>query len=371
VEHAVFAVVPMVVVAVALWYAYRGGYDAGDFRHSFYLAGTRLLHGGNLYAWTRKDWAAGVSFPYPALTALLVAPATLVSAHLAGSLFMVFCLAAVPLTLWLLDVRDWRVYGIAMLWCPVVIGWQTANLTLPILLGTAVVWRWRDEPRRCGILVALLISLKPIALPLGLFLIASRRYRASAWSLGTGIALGAVSWSVVGWPALTEWLRLVSSQSRILYRSGYSLISLMAHAGVSRGSATILQITAAAIFLLACGWLAHRGREAAAFGLSCALMLVASPLVDSHYFAFLIIPVGLAHRRLNAAWAVPVLLWVCPATHPEEWQIVLWWLCASSVVGASLRRLSLNSRTRADADANRSAGAPDSFPLPTTTELVA
>ena len=56
----------------------------------------------------------------------------------------------VPATLLVLGVRDWRVYGAALLWAPVTVAVQTANLSLPLAFAAALAWRasaavWRPR----------------------------------------------------------------------------------------------------------------------------------------------------------------------------------------------------------------------------------
>ena len=46
--------------------------------------------------------------------------------------------------------------------------------------------------------------------------------------------------------------------------------------------------------------------------LAVALMLVASPLVWSHYFVLLLVPLALARPRLDAVWFAAVAMWICP-----------------------------------------------------------
>ena len=75
-------------------------------------------------------------------------------------------------SLWVLRVRDWRVYGVVLLWPSVIEAVQTANASLPLMLLVAVAWRWRDR-----------------AVPAGL-------------ALGYGVAVKLFLWPVVVWLAL-------------------------------------------------------------------------------------------------------------------------------------------------------------------------
>jgi hypothetical protein len=331
-EHACFGMLPGLVTGYALITALSGGWAAGDFRHSFLVAAWRAMHGQNTYSWTAADMRVGLSFPYPALTVLLLEPLVLLPTALASSLFVAFCIACAFVTLRVLAVQDWRVYGLLLLWGPVVIGWQTGNLTLPLVAGLALVWRYRERTVVVALLVTVLISVKPIMLPLGLWLLAMRRYRAAAHALAFGLLLNLLAWTVIGWGAISHWLDLLSLQSRVMYRSGYSVISLLAHLGVARAPATVAEILVA-VWVAGWGWSLgrHRG-DRQAFCMAVGLTLIASPQIDLHYFAVLIVPIGIARTRLSWPWLIPLVLWVCPATNPSIWQISIWWLIALIVL---------------------------------------
>ena len=51
-----------------------------------------------------------------------------------------------------------------------------------------------------------------------------------------------------------------------------------------------------------------RRNERRAMVLTVALMLVASPIVWSHYFVLLLLPVALARPRLRPLWLLPVAM---------------------------------------------------------------
>ena len=82
----------------------------------------------------------------------------------------------------ILGVRDWRIYGLTMLWAPVISGWQTANSDTPA--GA----RDRDRlaiPKRAlvaGVSVGLMVSLKLFLWPLLGWLLLTRRWRAAGWA---------------------------------------------------------------------------------------------------------------------------------------------------------------------------------------------
>jgi hypothetical protein len=304
---------------------------AVDFRHDFWVAGQRFLHGHDLYAWTRPQVRAGISFPYPAVAAALLAPFALFPSWLAGAIFTALCIAAPLATLRVLDVRDWRVYGIVLMWEPVVTGWQTGNWTLLLALGLALIWRYRDRPAAAGAIAALLVSIKPIMFPIGLWLLATRRYRATGYALATGVVVNALAFGVVGFDEIGRWLHLISVQGDILYRKGYAVIASAVHLGLSRGAGTAALIAMSAAAAAATVAVSRRD-ELPGLGVGVLLMLLASPQVDAHYFALLIVPLAISRPRLDPIWVAPLLLWVCPASEANAVQEVVWWLVAAAVI---------------------------------------
>ena len=82
----------------------------------------------------------------------MLAPFTVLPLLVAEILSVVLVAATVPATLLLLGVRDWRCHALAFLWWPAIIGFQTANVTLPLVLGLALVWRYRDRRIVAGLM---------------------------------------------------------------------------------------------------------------------------------------------------------------------------------------------------------------------------
>src|SRR5579872_394697 len=115
-EHGVFGVVPVVATLALVAVQFNLHAVALDFHVAYYPAVERLLHGLSPYAVTHRQIVAGTGFVYPALSAVLLAPFGLVGRGVAQVLYMLLCLACVPAILRTLGVRDWRVYGVALLW---------------------------------------------------------------------------------------------------------------------------------------------------------------------------------------------------------------------------------------------------------------
>ena len=298
---------------------------AFDFHHDFWVAGFRVRTGLSPYGWSRAQIAHGFSFPYPAPAALLFVPFSLLPRDISDLTFVVLSLAACMLTLRILKVSDWRPYTLVLAWLPVVNAWQTANLTLVLTCGVALTWRYRDSPKVAGVLTGLMLSVKPIVWPLLLWLVITRRIRATGYALISAVVVNAIAWMTLGFGAASDWWHLLAKQTAVVYNTGYGLTALAAHMGAGRAAGTVVLITVTMLLALACYRVGRGGDERGAFMIAVALMLASSPQVDNHYFALLIVPLALARPYLSLAWLAPLLLWMCPATRAGGWQVALAW----------------------------------------------
>jgi hypothetical protein len=331
-----FAVIP---AALTLCLFAVGGHGfAYDFDQAFWPAGRNVLHGSTPYVDpTSPDVARGVAFIFPALAALLLAPFALLARSTADQVFAALNLAAALLTLRAFNVRDWRLYGFVLICPAVVYGWHLANVTMPIVVGVAAVWRWRDRRVVAGLLVALLVSVKLFVWPVGVWLLATRRYAAFAWAVGASVALNLVSWTVLGFDEIARFQALLRAFTRVKEQGGYSLIAVASDLGAGRSTAYALMMLVAGLLAVWCLTLGRAGRERGALTACIALCLVASPIVWLPYFALLIVPLAIAWPRLSAAWWFLLPMWACPIVNPAGWQLAIAIASAAAVVGITLR----------------------------------
>lgn len=335
-ELIVFGALPLVAVVVLAVRMFAAGDGALDFGHDYWVAASRLLNHGDPWAWSRAQLAGGAGFTCPAMAAIIFVPLALLPVGVADAVFTGACMVFALLTLRVLSVRDWRLYGLVLLWGPVVSAWQTANLTLLLGLGIALMWRYRDRPLIAGAIVALVISLKPFTWPLALWLLVTRRYRAACHLVWVGLALNLVAWLVVGPRRIFDYLRLSSYVTRTHFRTGYGIPALAVHLGLSPTARTVAELALALAVALVCVWEGRRGRDRPALTASIAIALLASPLLWSQYLALLIVPLALARPRLGWLWGIPFLLWACPA-NAVLWQELLLWAGAAVVLGICIR----------------------------------
>jgi alpha-1,2-mannosyltransferase len=186
----------------AAWLIVTGDHAVVDFR-VFYGAAEAIRDGGELYPGLGdRMLAQGVAYVYAPLTALLVLPATLLPVGVAEVCWLVLMIVAAVGTLWLLDVRDWRCYVVALFWMPVVSAIQVGNVSLILALLAACAWRLRDRPRQSGVSLGAALAAKTLMWPLLAWMIATRRMAATVYAGLFGLILVLGSWAVVGFEGL-------------------------------------------------------------------------------------------------------------------------------------------------------------------------
>jgi hypothetical protein len=303
---------------------------AVDYGQGPWEAGHRLFAGLSPYVGAHSGQVGGIAFVYPAVAALVLAPFSLLPRGLAGGAFTGLDIAAILITLRVLAVRDWRVYGACLLWPSVLSGWETGNVTLLLALGIAVIWRWRDAPLVTGALIALLISVKLFVWPLALWLIATRRYRAFGYAVAAGLAMNLLAWGVLGFDQIARYRDLIAALTGIQQNRGYSVVALLLKGGVTPSLASVLTacltLTCASVGLIA----GRRFGDRPALALCVATCLVATPISWLHYFALLVVPAAIARPRLSLLWLAPIAL-NFPTVGPDAGQILIMFGSAAAV----------------------------------------
>ena len=287
-----------------------GGRFALDFHFAYLPAAHAVLHGASPF----HPYAIGAREPfvYPPLFAYLLAPFTLLPPLAAQILATALVAVAVPATLLVLGVRDWRCYAIVFLWWPTIIAIQSANITLPLLFGTALVWRYRERRVVAAVIAGLVIALKPFFWPIIFWFVATRRYRTAAIAAASSAVLVFLPWAGIGFAGLGSYPHLLSRVSSVEGPRGYSVAALL-HSVLSWTSATAVEVVFGAAFLILVFAVSRRGRDRDAFALSLVAMLVLSPLFEMHYLVLLLVVVALYRKTFGLAWAVPLVVWGAPA----------------------------------------------------------
>ena len=314
---AVYAV-PLPVMVFILAITAHTPLWAADFTHSFLPAARLVWHGHSPYPALSAP-PSGSAFVYPPTLALALLPLAALPGWLASGVFVALVFAALAATLWALDVRDPRCYSVALLWPAVIATVQTAAISLALTLAVALAWRWRDRPARQIAALALGMVAKLFLWPLLIWVWAVYGWRRALAGAAASAGIALASWAAIGFAGLTTYPRLLARLGAAEGPTGYTLSHLTEHAGVSAAAGSVLSYGCAAI-LLAAGWTAgRRGRSGVSLALCIAAALTASPIVWLHYFALLLVPVGLASRSYSRLWLIPcAALLAGPAVGPNH-----------------------------------------------------
>jgi hypothetical protein len=296
-------------------------------------------------------------FVYPAPAALAMVPFALLPYGVAAALFAVLALAAIPLTLLALGVRDWRCHGAALLAAPTIAVLGAGALSSLLALLAALAWRFRDRRLVAAVLVGAAIVAKLFLWPLLVWLVATRRTRTAGIVVGGGLAAALAGWAAIGFAGLRDYPALLGGLASSQQADGYAPVSLGLALGLPSTAARAL---AAVVGLALLALAVRHGRgpdgDRRAFMLAVAASLALSPVVWLHYFALLLLPLGLARPRFTPLWLAPVALWVCPTKSHGDLLAIVVALAVSSVVLA----LCLRARERRVAE----PAAAEALPAP-------
>lgn len=357
---AVLGVAPIVATAVVLGLAI-GDDAAFDFRQ-FWQGGRDVAHGVSPYPAPKSlpESAAAAEldpegiqetfrFPYPAPTALALAPLGALPFALAATIFTLLLLAATPAALLVLGVRDWRCHGAACLSIVTIGAVRLGTLTPLLLLGLALAWRYRDRARVVVPVLAAVISFKLFLWPLVVWLAATGRLRSAAATLAVAAAGTVAAWAVLGFAGFRGYPELLSRLTDAVQAKSYSATAFGLAAGAPEQVASVAALAAGAV-VLALTFVVARRSDALADERAVTLALVASllltPILWLHYFLLLFLPLALFHKRFTPVWLVPLAFWLTPfqESGEEAWRIAFVWLILALVLGLSLGRARIQRR---------------------------
>ena len=310
-ELLLFGAVPIVALALALW-AYAGDDRlALDFHHEVYRQAEAVVDGRDAYESPGADLSDRSNAVWPIAAVLPVVPLTTIPPGAADWLATAVVIASLFGALAILGVRDWRVYGVVLLWPAVIEAIQTANASLPLTLLVAVMWRYRDRAGIAGAALGYAVAIKLFLWPVVVWLALTGRRSAAA----VAAAVAAVSLLLVlPFIGLADYARLLRNIGETFEHEAYTPFALLTDLGVPDTPARAITI-AFGLGVLALAW---RRRS---LGLALAAALVLSPIVWRHFFTLLLVPLALSRPRFDVVWLVPVGMWIGDGTfNGAPWQ---------------------------------------------------
>ena len=295
----VFAVLPVLTLATMLAVGLSDDSLSADFHHEIYPQAKQILEGRNPYPPPDFDPTVGANFIWPPIVVYLLSPLTLLPLGAADVVMLVLGLACIAASLWIVGLRDWRVYGLVAMWPQIAGEMRVSHLTAPICLLLALAWRSRDRELAPGALIGFATAMKFFVWPLAVWLAANRRHTATL--LAAGIA-GASLLLILPYVSIDDYARSLLQLGRGFDQDSYTLFGLLVQSGASETVGRVV-MWACGLLLLAATW---RYRS---FTLAIAAALTISPIVWLDYFALAAVPLAIARPRLSWIWFLPLATW--------------------------------------------------------------
>ena len=278
------------LAAVLVFWFSHGAWPGDSF--TYYLAGQRLNTGGQIYDLRPTDffYAPGAPLYGPPLVAVVWRPLAAIPGQWGVVIWLVLMALATLWSVFLVVLELPLVGGLATvalsLSLGVLIG--VGNIDGLVLLGMIGAWRYRDRPGVVGTILGFVIALKLTPAFLALWLVSTRRWRALAYALFTGVVLTAIASMFANDPAIV--LRYIE-----VMRDGLASGFPWARFAVVVGAAAVLLIS--------------RRWPTVGFSVAVVAIPIASPVTALHTFALLLAALApLIGRRPGAAAATVPLL---------------------------------------------------------------
>ena len=270
--------------------------------HTMWQAGHDVVTGHSPYP-----------FVYPAPAAFVMAPFGALPWNAAVVAFTLTLIAALVLTLRLLEVRDWRCYAVAFGAMPMVSSIMIGAPSPLLALGAAAAWRYRDRRWVAATAIVAVVVTKIFLWPLAIWLVATKRYRTAATSAVLGIVVLFGSWGILGFSGLREYPSRLGHIAGLEQDKSYSPFALFRLFGLSAGSSRLGVIGLTFVALVAI-FVASRAKDGdrRSFVVALIAALVASPIVWTHYLVLLVVPLAMYRHKLSAAWFVLPAFWLLP-----------------------------------------------------------
>jgi alpha-1,2-mannosyltransferase len=306
------ALIGVLAIAVCGAILYKAPEGSMDFRTGVWQPAFDIVHGRAPYpdaaTWRSQD---GMPSIYPPLIAVVAVPLGLLPFGVASVLWAGLLIAALVLIPWVLGVRDWRLVAAIFLLLPVIGALELGQVEILLTLAAALLWRYRDRWLLAAAALGVGLAIKPLMFPLMIWLLLTRRFRAAfaAGGIAAGLTLG--SWAVIGFSGLRSYPALLQAWDRAYAACGVSISALALKLGAANVLATSLRIAVAAVLLAGAWRLARRCEgDRRSFAAAMGALVVAAPIVWSHYLMYFLVPLALAFPRLDRRWLCLAALWL-------------------------------------------------------------
>ncbi len=265
-----------------------------DFLWNVWVPGSSVWH-GEIELVSQSAWTGS--------SAILFSPFTLPPHWLAVAMWTMVSAVALVTALRLVGCRDNLALTVALLSPPSLACLVSGNVSLLLMFAVAVMWAYRDRPWISGAALGLALAVKLWLWPLAAFLLFTRRWRAlgvaACW-----VAVAMLAW----WLVSPETFDTYPERSEAIFEffsvSAMGVVAALTNLGVGAAAAQGVATTLG-LAVLAVAWRVRR--EGWVFGGCVTAALLAAPLLWTHYYAVLFVPIAMLAPRLSWAWLAPFL----------------------------------------------------------------
>lgn len=308
------AAVAAVWVGVVAWLVDDPTRVGVDYVAAYHSAAHHVLDGVSPYPRPHDaSLDAGSAYVYPPTLAVAIAPLALLPQSVAVGLWVAFLVAALALAIALCGVRDWRCFAAVALWAPAVSGIQTGNLSIVLALLAAAAWRFRASAASAAG-IGLALALKLALAPLVAWRWSVRGTRAALVPVAIAGSAVVVSWAVIGFAGLHDYLSITRELTHIEAPEAYSLEGLGALVGLPAPWPRVLWLALAATLVVATVIAGRRGDDERSFVLAVFASLAVMPILWLHGFVLLAVPLAVVRPSFGVAWLLPLGMWFAPVT---------------------------------------------------------
>ncbi len=283
---------------------YKAPDGSMDFRTGIWQPAFDIAHGHAPYpdagTWRSED---GMPSIYPPLIAVLAIPLGLLPFGAASVLWAALLIGALVLIPWVLGVRDWRLYVAIFLLLPVIGALELGQVEILLTLLAALLWRFRDRWLIAAAALGVGLAIKPLMFPLLIWLLVTRRFKAALATCAVTLGLTLGSWAAIGFSGLRGYPELLQAWDRAYGGCGVSISALALKLGAGDTLATSLRLAVAGALLIGAWQLARRSDgDRRSFAAAMGALVVAAPIVWSHYLIYFLVPLAIAFPRLDKRW---------------------------------------------------------------------
>jgi hypothetical protein len=281
---------------------------AGDYYWAVWRPGRAVLNGRHPYPPADSPSLVGAESNHPPTLFVALIPLSVPPFSVARVIWTLILACAVLVTLAAIQVRDPRCYALWIASAPVVACMMWGNLTLLMIAAAAVIWRWRDQPVRSGLVLGAAVAAKLLLAPLVVWFLFTGRRRSAAVAVTSAIVLLLLSWSAIRFDGLVEYPHLLQRSTELQVNRNLLVSGLVSQYGADPGWA-IAAGQFVALVLLGIGW-ATRTNDRLSYCIALLAVMYATSIFHVFNLGFIVLMLALMYPVLSWPWLFVLPMWL-------------------------------------------------------------